>query len=81
MRGPAREEVVDHVPIDGKTLRGSRSGGYEAVHLLAACCEKVIEGGGDSFFAVKENQPGLLRDIELVFEKPFSPLRTAQASA
>jgi hypothetical protein len=129
VKGLAREDVIDHVPIDGKTLRGSRSSGYDGVHLLAAYCEKVkgvlaqvevrpgeneitaamkllkgfplkgtivtgdaifcqrrickkvLEGGGDYFFAVKKNQPGLLRDIEIVFEKPFSPLRTTQASA
>ena len=38
MKGLAREDVIDHVPIDGKTLRGSRSAGYEAVHLLSAYC-------------------------------------------
>ncbi len=122
-------DVVGHVAIDGKVLRGSRSGEYEAVHLLAAYCEKlsgvlsqvvvpkggneitaaikllkgvpldgaivtgdaifcqrricgeVIDGGGDYFFAVKENQPQLLRDIELAFGGLFSPLREAQAQA
>ena len=37
----AREDVMDHVAMDGKVLRGSRSGESEAVHLLAAYCEKV----------------------------------------
>ena len=34
-------EVVGHIPIDGKVLRGSRLRGYEGVHLLSAYCEKL----------------------------------------
>lgn len=41
VRRLAREEVIDHVPIDGKVLRGSRLRGYDGVHLLAAYCEKL----------------------------------------
>lgn len=33
--------VLGHVAIDGKTLRGSRSGEYPAVQLIAAYCERV----------------------------------------
>jgi hypothetical protein len=32
------EHVVGHVAIDGKTLRGSRSGTYPALHMLSAYC-------------------------------------------
>ena len=39
------------------------------------CCS-LREG---TFFAVKGDQPGPLRDVELVFEEPPSPLRTAEA--
>jgi hypothetical protein len=129
VKGLVDERVIDHTPIDGKVLRGSRSGETDPVHLLSAYCEelkgviaqvkvprggneitaahallkgiplngaivtgdailcqrricrKVVEGGGDYYFAVKENQPGLLRDIELAFEEPVSPLREAKAPA
>jgi hypothetical protein len=124
-----REDVLDHVAMDGKLLRGSRSGESEAVHLLAAYCEKVkgvvaqvevsrgtneitaamkllkgvplegaivtgdaifaqrricrriLDGGGDYYLAVKENQPELLADIRAAFDGPFSPLRRASAPA
>ena len=34
------ERVINHVAIDGKTLRGSRSGSYPALHMLSAyCCD------------------------------------------
>ncbi len=113
------------VAIDGKTLRGSRSGEYPGVHLLAAYCERaqgvlgelrveageneipaalrllkkiplrgvtvtgdaifaqkpicrhIVEEGGDFLFTVKENQPGLRRDIEEAFAEPVSPPRAA----
>lgn len=129
VKGLADEGVIGHAEIDGKVLRGSRSGEADPVHLLAAYCEglagvvaqvkvpkggneitaavallkgtplngaivtgdaifcqkpicrEVVDGGGDYFFAVKENQPGLLRDIETAFEEPVSPLRGEKASA
>jgi hypothetical protein len=32
------EGVANHVAVDGKTLRGSRSGTYPALHMLSAYC-------------------------------------------
>lgn len=123
------EHVAGHTAIDGKTLRGSRSGEYEGLQLLAAYCEElqgvvaqvpiprdgneitaarallkgvplagtvvtgdaihcqkelcrmVVDGGGDYFMAVKENQPGLLADITAAFEESPSPLRTSPSAA
>lgn len=123
----AGDGAPGHVAIDGKTLRGSRSGEYPGVHLLAAYCGKaqgvlgqrrveareneipaalellkkmplkgavvtgdaifaqkaicrhIVGQGGDYLLAVKENQPGLKRDIEEAFAPPVSPLR-AEAS-
>lgn len=123
------QEVAGHTAIDGKTLRGSRSGEYEGLELLAAYCEElkgvvaqvpvarggneitaarallkgvpldgaivtgdaihcqkqlcrtILDGGGDYCLAVKENQPGLLADIEAVFAESVSPLRTSPTAA
>lgn len=49
----------------------------DAIFCQRDVCQAVIDSGGDYVFAVKENQPGLLRDIELEFNAApaaFSPL-------
>ena len=127
-----REEVVEGVSIDGKTLCGTLRPFARAVHLLAAVdhrtgcvlsqcrvdektnehkgslgllrslvlkdrvvvgdaifcqreiCEQIVEDDGNYLFAVKENQPGLLRAIEMELvadEAAFSPLRTAATAS
>jgi len=128
-KGLRDEGVAPHIAMDGKTLRGSGSSAYPALHMLSAycceargvlsqeavggkeneiggamrllkgiplkgaivsgdaifcqrkICERVVDGGGDYLFAVKENQPSLLADIKAVFEDRPSPLRAAKASA
>lgn len=35
-----------------------------------ALCEQIVAGGGDYFFAVKENQPTLLADLVTLFALP-----------
>jgi DDE_Tnp_1-associated/Transposase DDE domain len=50
----------------------------DAMFCQKEICEQIIDSGGDYFIVVKENQPALLRDMELAFAntKAFSPLPT-----
>ena len=43
-------------------------------------CRTIIDGGGDYFFTVKDNQPTLKADIALAFG-PDSPLCRMDAAA
>jgi len=67
--------LLKGIPMEGTIVTG------DAIFCQRRICEEVIGRGGDYFFAVKENQPALLADIETAFEECSSPLRTAQASA
>lgn len=40
-KGLVRAGVMDEVALDGKTLRGSRSGGYAGLHLVTAYCGRM----------------------------------------
>lgn len=54
----------------------------DAMFCQREICEQVLDSGGDYFLAVKENQPGLLRDIQHEFaaeDAAFSPLPAARA--
>lgn len=54
----------------------------DAIFCQRDVCQTIIDSGGDDVFAVKDNQPGLLRDIALEFTAQpaaFSPLHTASA--
>ena len=46
----------------------------DAMGYQRSICEKVLEKGADYILQVKNNQKGLLEQIEMVFEitKPFS---------
>lgn len=50
----------------------------DAMFCQKEICEQIIDSGGDYFIVVKDNQPALLRDVELAFanSKVFSPLPT-----
>jgi hypothetical protein len=52
---------------------------------IAGCCQRIcrriLDGGGDYYLAVKENQPEFLADIRAAFDGPFSPLGRASAPA
>lgn len=52
----------------------------DAMFCQREFCQQALDSGGDYLVTVKENQPGLLREIELEFTAPaavFSPIRTA----
>jgi hypothetical protein len=44
----------------------------DAIFTQREICRVIIDGGGDYFFTVKDNQPTLKSDIALAFG-PFSP--------
>lgn len=56
----------------------------DAIYCQRDLCEAIVSNGGDYFFAVKENQPTLLRDIEQEFAAAataFSPWAGLQRAA
>lgn len=67
-------ELMKTFCVTGRVVVG------DAMFCQRDVCREILDSGGDYVFAVKENQPGLLREIELEFTAPsavFSPLRTA----
>jgi len=67
-------ELLKSLCIQGRVIIG------DAAFCQRDLCQQVLDSGGDYVVAVKENQPGLLREIELEFTATsavFSPLRAA----
>lgn len=54
-------ELLKILPLDGVTITG------DAIFTQREICRDIIEGGGDYFFTVKDNQPALKADIALAF--------------
>lgn len=50
----------------------------DAMFCYKDVCEKILDSGGDYLIVVKDNQPTLLKEIELAFAETegFSPLST-----
>ncbi len=70
-------ELLKTLVLKGRVIVG------DAMFCQQDICERILEEGGDYLLAVKENQPGLLREISLELTAPdgvFSPLPTAPAS-
>jgi hypothetical protein len=64
-------ELLKTLCVEGRVIVG------DAMFCQRDLCQQIIDSGGDYLFAVKENQPGLLREIELEFTAQpaaFSPL-------
>jgi hypothetical protein len=64
-------ELLTTLVVKGRVVVG------DAAFCQRDVCQQVLDSGGDYFLAVKENQPGLLRQIEQEFAAPdavFSPL-------
>lgn len=64
-------ELLTTLVLNGRVLVG------DAMFCQREICEQVLDSGGDYFLPVKENQPGLLREIEHEFaaqDAAFSPL-------
>jgi hypothetical protein len=60
-------QLLKTLPLDGVVITG------DAMFTQREICRVIIEGGGDYFFTVKDNQPGMKADIALAFG-PDSPL-------
>jgi hypothetical protein len=60
-------ELLKTLPLAGMTITG------DAMFTQREICRTIVEGGGDYFFTVKDNQPTLKADIALAFG-PDSPL-------
>src|SRR5262249_3484240 len=51
-------QLLGIVPVAGRIVTG------DALFCQRDLCQKIIDGGGDSVFRVKENQPSLAIDIQ-----------------
>ena len=67
-------QLLKTLPLDGVIITG------DAIFTQREICRVIIDGGGDYFFTVKDNQPTLKSDIALAFG-PFSPLCGVGAAA
>lgn len=67
-------QLLKTLPLEGITITG------DAIFTQREICRVIIEGGGDYFFTVKDNQPALKADIALAFG-PDSPLSGMVAAA
>jgi hypothetical protein len=66
---PAARELLEKIDVAGKTVV------FDALHTQHETARAVVfEGGGDYVFTVKDNQPGLSKEVvRLLDEQPFSP--------
>lgn len=66
-------ELLKLIPLEGTLITG------DAAFTQRDLCEAVVQGGGDYFLTVKENQPTLEADIRAAFGPAFSPSGAAAA--
>lgn len=66
---PAAQELLEKIDVKGKIVV------FDALHTQHQTARAVVfEGGGDYVFTVKDNQPGLNKEVaRLLDEQPFSP--------
>ena len=66
-------KLVGHLISKGKVIIG------DAMFCQRDICREIVDFDGDYFFTVKENQPTLLKNIQLAFAETegFSPLPTS----
>lgn len=60
-------ELLKLIPLKGTLVTG------DAAFTQRDLCQAVVQGGGDYFLAVKDNQPTLEADIRAAFGPAFSP--------
>src|SRR6266853_2043032 len=63
-------ELLKTLVLEGQVVVG------DAAFCQRDVCQEILQAGGDYFLAVKENQPGLLREIQHEFaakDAAFSP--------
>jgi len=59
--------LFKEVPLEAMILTG------DAEFAQKDICRQLTDGGGDYFFVVKDNQPGVKEHIETAFSEPFPP--------
>lgn len=66
---PAARKLLKRIDLSGKIVV------FDALHTQHETAREVVfEGGGDYVFTVKDNQPGLNKELErLLNDQPFSP--------
>ena len=62
------------IPLDGVVVTG------DAAFTQRDFCQAVLDGGGDYFVPVKDNQPALKEAIEAGFRRAFSPAGAGRAA-
>lgn len=65
----AAHRLLKKMPLKGVLVTG------DAMFTQKSLCRQVVDGGGDYFFVVKDNQEELKGDIAAAFMEPVSPLR------
>ena len=60
-------ELLKLIPLEGTLITG------DAAFTQRDLCEAVVQGRGDYFLTVKDNQPTLEADIRAAFGPAFSP--------
>lgn len=60
-------ELIRLIPLEGALITG------DAAFTQRDLCQAIVDGGGDYFFTVKDNQPTLAADIAAAFDPAFSP--------
>jgi hypothetical protein len=68
-------ELLQLIPLRGTLVTG------DAAFTQRDFCQAIIDGGGDYFLPVKDNQPALKEAIETGFRRAFSPPGAARAAA
>jgi hypothetical protein len=71
-------ELLKTIVLEERVIVG------DAMFCQRDVCQQIVQDGGEYFFPVKENQPTLLREIQLELaaeDAAFSPLRTTPATA
>jgi len=67
-------QLLENLLLNGRVIVG------DAMFCQRDLCQKIVDSGGDYLISVKENQPALLREIQLEFtanSAGFSPLHPA----
>ena len=71
--------LLEHLVLEGRLITG------DAIFCQRDLCQRIIDQKGHYLFLVKENQPTLLRDIQLAFapstEGAFSPSAAANLAS
>lgn len=63
----AAKSMLKTLPVKGAVVTG------DAMFCQRGFCETISAKGGDFLFVAKDNQPGLVKDIEAAFSPAFSP--------